>query len=251
MPNLHRFMIAKAVLEKLPEPELSILLGGGKLLNEINIGTKYLTFCMNAVHASKDGPDKAAAFTSLLFFLRVLAGHVFEAHEYFRKVIRVDELKKTTNSRFLDADFYADIETLKKYFGRTNIISQMRKTSSFHTDAALLRESFEGISTEFTYEILLGQQYQGHNIFYGSEMTMIDGIRHLKPNTNWEEAINSAFEDTTNIAIVMSNVFQQIVGSILAGLAITMDDAEIVNTADGPSIDTVLIPFYCQPPIGR
>ena len=82
-------------------------------------------------------------------------------------------------------------------------------------------------------------------------MTMIDGIRHLKPNTNWEEAINSAFEDTTNIAIVMSNVFQQIVGSILAGLAITMDDAEIVNTADGPSIDTVLIPFYCQPPIGR
>ena len=87
MPNLHRFMIAKAVLEKLPEPELSILLGGGKLLNEINIGTKYLTFCMNAVHASKDGPDKAAAFTSLLFFLRVLAGHVFEAHEYFRKVI--------------------------------------------------------------------------------------------------------------------------------------------------------------------
>ena len=79
-------MIEKSALEGLTDRELSILLGGGKILNELNISTKYLAFCMNAVHASDDGPDKSAAFTTLSFFLRILAGHVFEAYEYFRKV---------------------------------------------------------------------------------------------------------------------------------------------------------------------
>ena len=92
----------------------------------MNVCTKHLWFCMNTVRASRDGPDKSAAFTSLSFFLRVLAGHVFEAYEYYRKVVRVDELQ-ASNSSLLDAAFYDDVKTLNKYFGPRNIIAQMRK----------------------------------------------------------------------------------------------------------------------------
>jgi hypothetical protein len=99
MAKLYRFVIDKAALEALPERELSILLGGGKILNELKMGTRYLTFsmnaCMNAVHANENRPDSAAAFTALSYFLRVLAGHVFEAYEFFRKEVRVDKLGKS------------------------------------------------------------------------------------------------------------------------------------------------------------
>jgi hypothetical protein len=112
MARLHRLLIEKSALEALPDRELSILLGGGKILNEMNVSTKYLTFCMNALDNSSEGPEKSAAFTALSFFLRILAGHVFEAYEFFRKVVRVDELRKSTSS-LPDTDFFADIETSK------------------------------------------------------------------------------------------------------------------------------------------
>jgi hypothetical protein len=249
MPELHHIVIKKSALEALPERELSVLLGGGKLLNEMNIGTKYLWFSMNAVHAAEDSPaNSAAALTAASFFLRVLAGQVFEAYEYFRKVIRVDELRKS-KSNLLDAAFFADVQTVRKYFGRTNIVSQMRKKFSFHTDVDLLRKSFELVPAEYTYDVLLGKEYQGHSIFYGSEMIIVDGIQHLKPAQDWKTAIDSAFVDTIHIANIVSRVFQRIIGFIMTEhLKITMNDAETVTATDGPPIDTVRVPFFCQPP---
>jgi hypothetical protein len=47
MPELHYIVIEKSALEALPKRELSVLLGGGKLLNEMNTGTKYLLFSSN------------------------------------------------------------------------------------------------------------------------------------------------------------------------------------------------------------
>jgi len=248
MPELHYIMIEKSALEALPKQELSILLGGGKLLNEINIGTKYLTFCINAVDAAEDGLANAVALTVTSFFLRVLAGHVFEAYKYFRKVIRVNELRKS-KSNLLDAAFFADVETVQKYFGQTNIVSQMRNKFSFHTDADLLRKSFEGVPAGYTYDVLLGKEYQGHSIFYGSEMIIVDGIQHLKPAQDWKAAIDLAFVDTIHIANIVSRVFQRIIGFIMTEhLKITMNDAETVTVTDGPPIDTVRVPFFCQPP---
>jgi hypothetical protein len=184
------------------------------------------------------------------FFLRVLAGQVFEAYKYFRKVIRVDELRKS-KSNHLDAAFFADVETVQKYFGRTNIISQIRNKFSFHTDADLLRKSFERVPAGYTYDVLLGKEYQSHSIFYGSEMIMVAGLQHLTPASDLKAAIDSAFEDTIHIATIISSVFQRIIGFIMTEhLKITMDDAESVTATDGPPIDTVRVPFFCQPPIG-
>lgn len=251
MPKLYRLAIDKAALKSLPDRELTILLGGGKLLNEMNISTKHLMFCMNAIHTGEGGPDNSAAFTAHSFFMRTLAGHVYEAYKFFGKVVRVDELRKS-KSGLLDANFYADVETLNKYFGRSNIIFEMRRKFSFHTDPDLLRKAFECLPAGFEYEALLGQQQQGHNVFYGSEITIIDGIQHLKPHTSWDEAIDALVHDTIRVATIITKIFQRIIGSILTErLKITMDDAELVSATDGPPINTVLIPFFCKPPTSK
>ncbi len=251
MAKVHRFEIDTAALAGLPERELSILLGGGKILNELNVGTKYLTFCINAVHASKEGPDRTAAFTALSFLLRTLAGHVFEGYEYFRKVVRVDQLRKS-RSTLLDDSFYADIGVLRKYFGRMNIISEMRKRFSFHTDAALMNRCFQSLPPGFTYELLLGEEQRGDNIFYGSEMTIIQGIQNLGRHTQWDDAIDAIFKDTTEIATLVARVLQRVIGSILSeSLELTMDDAESLTVSEGPPIDSVIVPFFCKLPAGR
>lgn len=248
MPKLYRFEITKAALEALPLRERAILLGGGKILNELNIGTKHLMFCSNAVRASKPGPDRSAAFATLSFFLRVLAGHVFEANNYLRNVARVNELQKS-KSRHLNVEFYKNVQILNGYFGRQNVIREMRNKFSFHTDPDLMQKSFHALPTGFAYEVLLGQQRAGDNIFYGSEATIIDGVQHLTPGVTWDEAINSIFKDTTHIAFVMAKIFQSLIGSILEDyLNLTVDDSEVVDGTDGPSLESVVVPFFCLRP---
>jgi hypothetical protein len=56
------------------------------------------------VFASEEGPDRAAAFTALSFFLRILAGHLFEAYEFLQKNVRIHELQ-SCSSRILDYYF--------------------------------------------------------------------------------------------------------------------------------------------------
>lgn len=246
MAELHRFLIEKVALQALSDKELSILLGGGKLLNELNFSTKQLWFYKNTFLASEEGPDKKAAFAGLSFFLRILAGHVFEAYEYFRREVRVDKLK--TEYNITDENFYTDIKVLKKYFASKNIISGMRNRFSFHTDSELMRRSFVRLPHEFAYEALLGK-YRGHNIFCGSETIIIDGLQHLAGNTSWEDAINLAFEDATRNAVLLSSVVQRVIGSIMTTrLNLTMSSAERVSLSDGPPIDDVRVPFFCQPP---
>jgi hypothetical protein len=203
-------------------------------------------FCSNALRDSKPGPDRTAASATLSFFLRILAGHVFEAHKYFGKVVRVNELQKL-KSRHWSAECYKNVQILNRYFGRQNVISEMRNRFSFHTDPELVQKSFHALPAGFAYEVLLGQQ-PGDNIFYGSEATVIDGVQHLTGVT-WDEAINSIFKDTTHIAFVTAKVFQSLIGSILEDhLKLTMDASEAVDGTDGPPLDKVVVPFFCLRP---
>jgi hypothetical protein len=254
MPKLNRFAIEKTTVERLAKRELSILLGGGKILNELNMGTKYLIFSMNAcqdaVHAGENRPERIAAFTALSFFLRLTAGHVFEAYEYVRNVVRVDELRKSIS---LPAAFDADMKRLNTYFGRKNLIREIRNKFSFHTDPDVLRNSFKNVPPEFSYEVLLGQENRGPNLFYGSEsIIIIAGYQGLKQNTNWFDALKSAFMETIEITECVTTVFERLIQSIMAEhLKITMDDAEELCATDGPPLDVVVVPFFCQPPIGQ
>jgi hypothetical protein len=80
-------------------------------------------------------------------------------------------------------------------------------------------------------------------------MIIVDGIQHLTPAPDWKAAIDLAFKDTIDIATVISRIFQRIIQFIMTEhLKITMNDAESVTATDGPPIDTVRIPFFCQPP---
>jgi hypothetical protein len=127
----------------------------------------------------------------------------------------------------------------------------MRNKFAFHTDAALLLESFASVPAGFTYETLLGQDYQGHNVFSGSEIIIIDGVQHLHPRAHWDDAIHSIFLDTTYISNLIAKVFQRIIGTIMTKhLGITLDDAKNVTVTDGPPIDAVVIPFFLRAAVG-
>lgn len=59
-------------------------------------------------------------------------------------------------------------------------------------------------------------------------------------------------DETIRIAHLITRVFERLIQSIMAEhLKITMDDAEEVSATEGPPFDTVLVPFFCQPPIAH
>jgi hypothetical protein len=106
----------------------------------------------------------------------------------------------------------------------------MRNKFAFHTDAGFCLSPLRLYQLGFTYETLLGQDYQGHNVFSGSEIIIIDGVQHLHPRARWDDAIHSIFLDTTYISNLIAKVFQRIIGTIMTKhLGITLDDAKNVT----------------------
>ncbi len=248
MANLKLLRIKRAALEALSHDELALFIGGGKVLNEMNIGTKQLWFAMNAVKASPNSVQRSAAFTMLGYFLRVLGGHIYEARQFLtmKPLLGKNESAQAT---YFDATFVKNRKDATSYFGQDNIIKQMRKKFSFHNDTKLLARAFETTASNFEYDLLLSDKYPGHQLFYGSEAIMFDGAQHLKAGANWEEAISALFEETTHIATVVSSVLQRLLGFILIyRLGITETDATAFDIADGPVITDVIVPFFCMPP---
>jgi hypothetical protein len=248
MSNLKLFRIKRTALEALSSDELALFIGGGKVLNEMNIGNKQLWFAMNGVNASINSVDRSAAFAMLGYSLRVLAGHVYEARRFLSMKPLLGK-NEAAQAEYFDATFVENRKTLTSYFGKKNIIQQIRKNFSFHTDTTLLLRAFETIGSNFEFDLLLSDRYAGHNLFYGSEAIMLGGVQHLKPGSNWEEAVNALFEETTHIAYVVSSVLQRMIGFILAyRLGTTDDDTRAFSIADGPIINDVVVPFFCMPP---
>ena len=246
--NVKLLRIKKAALEALSDDELALFIGGGKVLNEMNIGTKQLWFAMNSVTASPNSVQRSAAFAMLGYSLRVLAGHIYEARQFLTMKPLLGK-NETAQATYFDTTFVKNRKEMISYFGRENIIQQIRQKFSFHTDTKLLLRAFDSVGSNFEYDLLLSDKYAGHHLFYGSEAIMFDGVQHLKAGASWDEAINALFEETIHIASVVSSVLQRLLGFILNyRLGITALDVTSFEIADGPVITDVVVPFFCMPP---
>lgn len=252
MPRLRYVAISKSAIDALPEWERMILLGAGKILNEINICTKYMQFSINGVFESSSRSKRVAAHTMLSYFLRALSGHVYEGYRFLKDKIRIRRLTQYRSAR-LDAEFRADVEAIVKHFAAQQpktFIEDMRRRFAFHTDGALMLQALDDLPSGFEYEIVLGQDAMGDTIYYGSEQLIVQSVHHLGPKKTWDEAITPAFSETLHIATLLGKIFQRLMLVILAErLGLTSSDLANHEVIEGPAIDTVVVPFYCEPPV--
>jgi len=128
--ELHRVILTKTKLAKLPEAERSLLLLLGHASNEINVLSKLILMATR-----KDAPPSQIADNAeagqVCVLLRLLIGQLHEAWELFKKRVQADRLFAEKYLAQLDADGNAALNNLNNHFGKSPL-TQIRNKIAFH-----------------------------------------------------------------------------------------------------------------------
>lgn len=243
--ELYPVQFSKALLDAVPEDERTFHLMAGQLANDLNILTKLLTFAMNPI-GGHEVLNRANTSIAMLM-IKQLAGRLNEGWVMIRD--QFSPLHKKYENDLSDTAKQSR-DRLNKYFGRTNLVNLLRKKAGFHLDPELAKKGYECFPEGEIFVDFLSE-YRGHCFYYSSEIVAVMGMTQLVPDVKWQEAIDQIARETTSVTNWMTDFILGFMQAFMVKYVvhaigdITVDKITIEN---GPPIDTVIIPFFPDPP---
>jgi hypothetical protein len=246
MIEIYQIKFSKAHLDTAPEDERIFHLMAGQLANDLNLLTKQLVFAMNPV----DGPDVCRRVNTALAMLlvRQLAGRLNEGWKiiesqfnpmYKRYKETLSETGKESHSK------------IKKYFNtKDNLIFLIRNKVAFHTDAKNTHKAYNDIpSNEVLVDYL--SEHRGNCLYYSSELLSMMSMLALVKEGDWQIALDTLSREVTDTADLFCEFILDFMRAFMEKYVERhlgdIDDDKIILRSQ-PSIYSVQIPFFCEPP---
>jgi len=164
---IHKVTISKEQLSLFPEKERVLFIQIGHLANELTILTKLL------IYAHKDSEIDAirkAYTTQASVISRICIGKVFEGWRLLESGLFASGLSKNYEAKLSPAGSEA-LKKLKKYFGKKNLISDIRNRFSFHNPSfEEVRDLLASIPQEAELTMYLGTQVANSNYYLSEEI---------------------------------------------------------------------------------
>ncbi len=132
--EVRRVTLQISHLQALEEAERDLLVFTGHAINELNSLNKVFAWCLGAVSPeSADGGNLTALAQGMqaMIYGRVLAGKLLETWRGLKVGLFGSSLSRTLESALLQPAA-ADLSELKRYFGRKNLIYDVRNGYAFH-----------------------------------------------------------------------------------------------------------------------
>jgi hypothetical protein len=234
-------------LDAAPEDERILHLMFGQLANDLNILTKILMYATNEFEDRTELSARANNAISILL-IKQLAGRLNEGWNLIKK--QFNPLYKKYEAELSD-DSKQKLQELKNYFDRTNVVNKIRNQSAFHSDPLLAKEAYKLIpDNEVMVDFL--SAYKGHSLYFSSELVSILGLIQLNPDAKtWQDAIDKIAKEVTGLTIVMTDFILGFM-TVFAEKYISPHIGDIrdhkFSIDEGPSADTVSIPFFSSRP---
>lgn len=124
MAQILHIPITKAHLAQIPLNERVFYFLASQLANDLNALTKLLWFAFNG-YRTTDGLIQNAALSQVMLIIKLLAGKLYEGHKLIAKMYSGTKLHQKYQT-MLNADGRAALQQINSYFGRKNIIKQIR-----------------------------------------------------------------------------------------------------------------------------
>jgi hypothetical protein len=123
--------------------------------------------------------EQRGFFAQRHFVTRMLVGTLFEGWRMFEKSFFGSAISKKYESQ-LEEPGKSDLDELKKYFGKKNIIGELRNKFAFHYDADKIRSELSLVSADDPSHIYLAE-VQGNSLYYvAEEIVGLAMLRHIK-----------------------------------------------------------------------
>ena len=151
--NIGKLTLTKKHLDLLPEKERVFFIQLAHLSNEITVLTKLLILSNNK--SETEVINKAYAMQSSLI-ARMSIGKLYEAWRLLEKNFFASKLSKEYEPK-LSEDGLKALQNLKKYFGKSNLISDIRNNFSFHNPSFdEIKKQLKAIPDDTEFQLFLG-----------------------------------------------------------------------------------------------
>lgn len=245
--RVHHISLSKAQLDAVPEAERSLLVLLGHAANELSVLSKLFHFCAKA--ESKPPIIMQAENAQALVLGRILTGKIYECWNLLQTGFFGSGISRTYHSRF-DAEALLALDTLKRYFGRDNLIAKIRNEHAFHYDVSQVKAGYHTLVDGDPLDVYLSRT--NANTLYAFADT-IAGRAMLESITPGDpaKAFDALFRETaqaigwiyTVIGALMSTCLEAHVGGDLYALG-----AQIVEIEGAPNSQVIAIPYFIEIP---
>ena len=139
--KVFRLSITETELNSIPEDERLFFIQTGQILNDLNILQKFLIISSNKLEDTTDTTERKGKNSQSLLITRLLAGKLHESWELLKRIFFSARISQQYEQS-LSPSAKDGLNKLKKYYGKQNLITQIRNEYSFLYSNTLTKRYF-------------------------------------------------------------------------------------------------------------
>jgi hypothetical protein len=245
--KLTKINISKAELLSIPEKELELFIQLTNFYNDVNILQKLMVISGNSREITSQNEIVGRSLSSQgLFFMRIQAGKLYEgwkmlyAHFFNNKTFSEEYNQKGSPQS------KKNLSKLKKYFGKNNLIENIRNTYTFHyskeSSKNMVKQIINAPDLE-VFEIYLSEEY-GNCFFSIAHDLLNTSILEDIDSDDWAEAMNKFFQEVMDITKWFLDFAQDCIG-VISKKYLQMNYEE-VQIPEPPKLADITLPFFVK-----
>jgi len=245
--KLTKINISKAELLSISKKELELFIQLTNFYNDVNILQKLMVISGNSREKASQNEIVGRSLSSQgLFFMRIQSGKLYEGWKmlgihFFNNEIFSKEYHKKGSPQSKKNLF-----KLKKYFGKNNLIENIRNNYAFHyskeSSNNMVKQIINAPDLEI-FEIYLSKEYG--NCFYSIAHDLLNtSILEDIGSNNWPKAMNKLFQeiiDTTKYFLDFTQDCIRVISEKYLQL-----NYEEVQISEPSSLDDITLPFFVR-----
>ncbi|MCI0557461.1 MAG: hypothetical protein MN733_03120, partial [Nitrososphaera sp.] len=241
---IHKIPVVKAKLDVIPKRERVLFVLLGHFLDEISILNKLLLIAN--VQPEADLMRKAHTTQSLLI-ARMFIGKLLEGWQMLQRDFFSTVLSKHYEPK-LQAPGDAALANLKRYFGKANLLQDIRNNFAFHYSSDQVKQQLATLEASYKSEIYLASDYANSLNWACGEIVsyaMLNTVGAVDP----QQALNRIVDDLTKVGdwffdfcgSCISIIIEQYFGTDLREL-----NAEEIDIGEPVSLEAITLPYFMR-----
>lgn len=242
--EIQKVQCTRNQLSSAPHDALVFHFAVSRIANEIAFASKQIIFSLN--HDEEEAAVSADSRTAqALFNIRILAGITFEGWDFLSSNYgRVRDHFEP----FLSDEAKEARQALRRYFGRKNLLRQIRNKGGFHVDWEFVEQGINAFPSDEALESFIGPE-AGNCCFFGAELMTVFSMKEALPAGSLQDALEKIADDVIGISHELNTLLHD-----FALIFVVNHYPEHTVPAgghpsiEGPAIDKVVTPFFCAVP---
>ena len=240
--KITKVLIPQEKLNILSENERVFFIQMGTLLNEVNILHKLIIFSTKEV---MNETERKAQNSQVLFLLRILALKLNEGWDLINKGFYNSQISKDYYKR-LDETGKNNLNKLKRYFRKENLIERVRNRFAAHYDQEEIKKQIQEIQKKLNcevFEIFVSEEH-ANCLYYMSEIILTSAISESADILDIHKTIDQLYSDVMQIAKCFLDFLGDCMGIIARKYPVF--HTEEIEIPEPPVYDEIAIPYFVR-----